>query len=58
MMNIEAYSTDQYYVKYLQRLFKRYDKNKLDYLTEEDFKNLLRNLFDSELMSFSIDALY
>lgn len=58
MKNIETYSNPGYHKKFLERIFKRYDKNKDGFLDEQEFYCFLENIFSDHFIQYDSKKIY
>lgn len=58
MQNIESYSNPDYHKKFIERIFKRYDKNKDGFLDEAEFESFVENIFVENFISFDAKKIF
>ena len=58
MESIENYSNPDYHVKFLERIFKRYDKNKDGFIDEGEFKHFIDNIFSDDFIQYNTAEIF
>ena len=58
MKSIENYANNEYHKKFLERIFKRYDKNKDGFLEEEEFTIFIENIFSEKFISYDAKKIF
>ena len=58
MKSIENYSNEEYHKKFLERIFKRYDKNKDGFLEETEFYLFIQNIFTEDFISYDAGEIF